>query len=128
MSDKNLSVFIDNIGRTILGETVSDTKTTLEIKNPAIVHVQPNQQTGQISVQLVPVFFKEFQAGDKNDSTWVWLKSNLVTAKDVNLDDRLKQQYTNMFSAIVAPSQPQLAGASAGAGGDTPPVVKLFDD
>jgi len=126
MSDKNLSVFIDNIGRTILGETVSDTKTTLEIKNPAIVHVQPNQQTGQISVQLVPVFFKEFQAGDKNDSTWVWLKSNLVTAKDVDLDDRLKQQYTNMFSAIVAPSQPQLAGA--GAGGDTPPVVKLFDD
>tara|TARA_B100001559_G_C16442174_1_gene594982 strand:+ start:380 stop:766 length:387 start_codon:yes stop_codon:yes gene_type:complete len=128
MSDKNLSVFIDNIGRTILGETVSDTKTTLEIKNPAIVHVQPNQQTGQISVQLVPVFFKEFQAGDKNDSTWVWLKSNLVTAKDVNLDDRLKQQYTNMFSAIVAPSQPQLTGAGAGAGGDTPPVVKLFDD
>ena len=128
MSDKNLSVFIDNIGRTILGETVSDTKTTLEIKNPAIVHVQPNQQTGQISVQLVPVFFKEFQAGDKNDSTWVWLKSNLVTAKDVDLDDRLKQQYTNMFSAIVAPPQPQLAGAGAGAGGDTPPVVKLFDD
>ena len=126
MSDKNLSVFIDNIGRTILGETVSDTKTTLEIKNPAIVHVQPNQQTGQISVQLVPVFFKEFQAGDKNDSTWVWLKSNLVTAKDVDLDDRLKQQYTNMFSAIVAPPQPQLAGA--GAGGDTPPVVKLCDD
>lgn len=128
MSDKNLSVFIDNIGRTILGETVSDTKTTLEIKNPAIVHVQPNQQTGQISVQLVPVFFKEFQAGDKNDSTWVWLKSNLVVAKDVNLDDRLKQQYTNMFSAIVAPPQPQLAGAGAGADGDTPPVVKLFDD
>ena len=124
MSDKDYSVFVDGIGRTILGETVTDNKTVLEVKNPAIVHVQPNQQTGQISVQLVPFFFKEFQKGDKNDSVWVWLKSNIVTSKELSLDERLMQQYTNMFSLIETPPQPELATG----GGDEPPVVKLFDD
>tara|TARA_Y100000310_G_scaffold341293_1_gene440004 strand:- start:65 stop:442 length:378 start_codon:yes stop_codon:yes gene_type:complete len=125
MSDKDYSVFVDGIGRTIIGETLSDTKVVLEVKNPAVVHVQPNQQTGQISVQLVPFFFKEFQKGEKNDSVWVWLKSNVVTSKGLELDDRLMQQYTNMFSAIQAPPQPELATAAAG--GEAP-VVKLFDD
>lgn len=126
MSDKNFSVFVDGIGRTIVGETLTDNKTVLEIKNPAIVHVQPNPQTSQIQVQLVPFFFKEFQKGEKNDSIWVWLKSNIVTSKDLELDDRLLQQYNNMFSAIQAPPQPVLT--SPGAATDNPPVVKLFDD
>ena len=126
MSDTNLAIFVDGIGRTIVGESVTDNKTALEVKNPAIVHVQPNQQTGQISVQLVPFFFKEFQKGDKPDSTWLWLKSNIVTTNDVDLDDRLREQYTNMFSAIQAPAQPQLVTPDAVGG--NPPVVKLFDD
>jgi len=44
MSDTNLAIFVDGIGRTIVGESVTDNKTALEVKNPAIVHVQPNQQ------------------------------------------------------------------------------------
>ena len=63
MSDKNLTVFVDTVGRTIMGEVVKDSKTTIELKNPAILHVQPNAQTGQIQVQLIPFFFKEFASG-----------------------------------------------------------------
>ena len=56
----NVTTFVDHIGRVILGEVVSDTKDTLNIKNPAIVHIGQNPQTGQIQVQTIPYFFREF--------------------------------------------------------------------
>ena len=89
MSDENnLTVFVDSIGRTIVGEETSSDDNTLTVKNPAILHVQPNQQTGQISVQLVPFFFKEFQKGG-GDSTWNFNKANLTLAHEMVLDERL---------------------------------------
>lgn len=127
MSDTKHAVFVDSIGRTVVGETVSENKTMLEVKNPAVIHVQPNQETGQIAVQLIPFFFKEFQGGGKTDSVWVFLKSNVTLGKDLVLDDRLLSQYTNMFSTIQAPPQPALVGPD-GADTSQPPVVKLFDD
>ena len=124
MSDKNYTVFVDGIGRTIVGEELSSSKTTLLLKNPAILHVQPNEQTGQISVQLVPFFFKEFQKADNDKCVWEFLKANLIRAKNIELDDRLLTQYTNMYSVIQAPGSPAVATAAAP---DTP-VIKLFDD
>ena len=128
MSDTKHSVFVDSIGRTIVGELVSENKTTLELKNPAVIHVQPNPQNGQLAVQLIPYFFKEFQAGGKADSVWIFLKANITAGKDLQLDERLLSQYTNMFSLIDTPPQPQLVGAGAPADTGQPPVVKLFDD
>lgn len=124
MSDKNLSVFVDGIGRTIVGELLNENKTMMEVKNPAIVHVQPNPQNGQISVQLIPFFFKEFQKADNDKCVWEFLKANLIRAKDIELDDRLLTQYHNMYSVIQTPGSPALATAAAA---DTP-VIKLFDD
>ena len=128
MSDTKHSVFVDSIGRTIVGELVSENKTSLEVKNPAVIHVQPNPQNGQLAVQLIPYFFKEFQAGNKADSVWIFLKANITTGKDLQLDDRLVSQYTNMFSLIETPPLPELIGADAAAITGQPPVVKLFDD
>ena len=127
MSDKKYTVFVDVIGRTIVGEEQSNTKTTLTLKNPAILHVQPNQQTGQISVQLVPYFFKEFVKGSVNETEWTFNRAQITLGSSINLDDRLTVQYDNLFSAVQAPVPPQLAGAGAGESGN-PPVVKLFDD
>lgn len=131
MSDKKLETFVDGVGRTIVGELVNETKTVLELKNPAILHVQPNAQTGQIQVQLIPFFFKEFAKGGVDETvSWEFLKANVVRSKNLGLDDRLVTQYTNMYSVIQTPNTPQLevpAGVGAGAGADAP-VVKLFDD
>jgi hypothetical protein len=127
MSDKKLVPFVDSIGRTLVGEVVKDNKQTLTVKNPAILHVQPNQQTGQISVQLVPFFFKEFQSGG-GDSVWSFNKATITLADKMSLDERLTSQYVNMFSVIQTPAAPQLATAGAPAAGGEPPVVKLFDD
>jgi len=124
MSDKNLSVFVDGIGRTIVGELLNENKTMMDVKNPAIVHVQPNPQNGQISVQLIPFFFKEFQKADNDKCVWEFLKANLIRAKDIELDDRLLTQYHNMYSVIQTPGSPGFATPAAT---DTP-VIKLFDD
>ena len=61
MSDTKHSVFVDSIGRTIVGELVSENKTSLEVKNPAVIHVQPNPQNGQLAVQLIAAKVPEVQ-------------------------------------------------------------------
>ena len=123
MSDKNLVVFVDNIGRTIVGEDVNSNKSEWTIKNPSIVHVQPNPQTGQMTVQLIPFFFKEF-SNNGDDTEWTFNKANLVTSNTV-LDNRLVDQYNRVNSAIAVPEQPQLVTPAGVPGG---PTVKLFDD
>jgi len=127
MSDKNLTVFVDTVSRTIMGEVVKESKTVLELKNPAILHVQPNAQTGQIQVQLIPFFFKEFASGsDDKDVTWEFLRNSVTVAKNLKLDERLIVQYTNMYSVVQSPVAPELV--TAGDAGQAAPVVKLFDD
>lgn len=130
MSDnkKELAVFVDGIGRTLVGERVNESKTAIEVKNPAIVHVQPNQQTGQISVQIIPFFFKEFLDPNCDTSTWEFLKSSITLAKGLELDQRLITQYTNMYNVVQAPTAPQLVTPGAPAPDSDTPVIKLFDD
>lgn len=120
MSNTNnkIVVFLDTIGRTIVGEEVESTKENLSIKNPAVVHVQPNPQTNQLQLQILPLFFREFQA-DKNQSTvWNFKKNNITTSEDITFAVQFIGQYEQMFRVIEPPqSSPS-----------QPDVVKLFDE
>ena len=125
MSDQNkIVVFFDSVGRTILGEKLEN-KTTdkfLSIKNPAVVHIMPNQQTGQLQLQILPLFFKEFLA-DKNEGTvWKYNRDNITESVDITFDFKLEAQYRQIFAAVPvsapAPQQPQ----------SSPEVIKLFDE
>ena len=113
MSEK-IKVIIDNVGRFIVGKVFSETDTTLTLKTPVIIHVQPNQ-TGQLQVQTIPLFFNEF-VKDKNTNVWTYSKSN-ITFSDVDLDERLVNQYL----AIANPAP--LVDTT-----NSPQVIKLFDD
>jgi len=123
----NVTTFVDHIGRVILGEVVSDTKDTLKIKNPAIVHIGQNPQTGQIQVQTIPYFFREFVAANaqKEGTTWNFGKDKIVTG-DVELDSRLIEQYEKLFSGVPQAVAPAPQQRSAGA--DKAEVIKLFDE
>jgi hypothetical protein len=115
----NLITFIDHIGRTIIGESAGnvDNDASFLVKNPAIIHVQPTQ-TGQLNVQTIPLYFREF-VGDKskeNGTTWKYHYANVVFGVDVDNDPRLTDQYSKLFLAPVTPPVTE------------PSVVKLFDE
>jgi hypothetical protein len=118
MSDTpKIITFVDHIGRTLLAEFVEDVDngTSFIAKNPAIIHVQPTQQ-GQLNVQTIPLFFREF-VGDRSKAEgtkWKFHYATVVLGIDVDNDPRLVDQYTKLF----APAAPAVEEN----------VVKLFDE
>ena len=121
-TENKIVVFFDSVGRTILGEKLEDKSSdkVLTIKNPAVVHIMPNQQTGQLQLQILPLFFKEFLA-DKNEGTvWNYNRANITEAVDVTFDFKLEAQYRQIFAAGPAPAPQQPQGS--------PEVIKLFDE
>ena len=112
MSD--IITIIDQIGRTVVGVKKDETADTITISNPVIIHVQPDQQTGQLQVQSFPYLFMEFIKGEDKANNWVFYKS-AIAVSDVELDDKIIAQYQN----INTPREEPVA--------EEPEVVKLFD-
>jgi hypothetical protein len=125
MSDKQkIITFIDHIGRTILGEEVKTEKNHLHVKNPAIIHVQPTQQ-GQLNVQTIPLYFREF-VGEKaktDGTVWKFNLDTIVLGVDIDNDPRLVDQYNKIFTAPLAAT-----GTSSDIASKSDKVIKLFDD
>jgi hypothetical protein len=119
-----LITFLDTIGRTILGEvTTSNDETELGVKNPVILQVIQTDQSGRMSVQLLPIFFREFLSDKTGDYVFHFKKNNITTSDIDALDFRLQAQYEQMFNknnAFVAP-QPQQPDNSQS-------VINLFDE
>ncbi|NBW56618.1 hypothetical protein EBR43_02300 [bacterium] len=115
----NINVFINHVGQTILAEVLEDSSKGLKVKNPAVLHVQPNQQ-GQLQVQLIPLFFREFiETAKRNEGAVFTFNKGSVVTSDVSLDSKIVEQYNRIFSAIPAVSENKSKEA---------PVIKLFDD
>tara|TARA_R110002110_G_scaffold378815_1_gene589337 strand:- start:327 stop:722 length:396 start_codon:yes stop_codon:yes gene_type:complete len=115
---KSISTIIDHIGRTVVGKVVKDTEDTITLYNPVIIHVQPDPESGQLQVQSFPYIFMEFLK-DKDKNNWTFTKSAISTS-DVELDDRIIQQYENINN----PAPPIQEGSNQ----NEPEVIKLFDD
>ena len=73
MSNKVTS-FVDSVGRVIVARVVDDKTTSdkLAVTNPSVVNVNVNQESGQISVQLLPYIFREFITEEKRFDKHVW--------------------------------------------------------
>ena len=119
MADKEIKTIVDHIGRTVVGKVTNETKDVITLFNPVIIHVQPDQQTGQLQVQSFPYIFMEFLK-DKDKNNWTFDKSS-ISVSDVQLDNRIIDQYENINNPT-PPIQQQPGGDSDGE------VVKLFDD
>ena len=121
--DNNITILVDSVGRMIIGDLVkSSSKTSLKVKNPAVVNIQADQQSGQMSVQLLPYVFAEFVANDKDDEVvWDFPRSSVTVSDNLKLDDRITQQYVQIMEnarvATVAPNTDE-----------EPEVIKLFDE
>ena len=128
MSNKVTS-FVDSVGRVIVGRAV-DEKTTAEklaISNPSVVNINVNQESGQISVQLLPYIFREFIAAEKRFEKNIWFfNTNQVTiGEDIELDDSVVQQYISIFETPPAeqPAQAEVTGVTT-----EQESVELFDE
>ena len=115
---KKTILFIDHVGFNVVAEEVSCDEKFLVVKNPAMLQAMPNQQS-QLQVQLMPVLYKEFLDSSVRDkgATFSYPKDRVVMS-DADLEQRLKQQYEQMFNppAIVTPDKP------------SEQVIKLFDE
>jgi len=112
----NINVFVNHVGQTLLAEKVSEDKGTISLKNCAILHVVPNQQ-GQLQVQLIPYFFKEFiDPSEKENGVVFTFNAASIATTNVKLEPRIQDQYTRLFTA--APAKPSA----------DPQVIKLFDE
>jgi len=122
----NVVVFLDIVGRTILAEQVTKTATELTVKNPVIFNVVP-ADNGRMTVQLFPVFFKEFLADKSEDTVFTWKTDQITESNITALDFRLLGQYSQMFN----PANVFVPANEAGAVNQQPAnaqVVNLFDE
>jgi|TARA_R100000781_G_scaffold32723_1_gene23832 hypothetical protein len=120
MADKQYKTIVDHIGRTVIGNIVKEDAKALTLNNPVIIHVQPDQESGQLQVQSFPYIFMEFLK-DKEQNNWTFNKT-VISVSDVELDDKIITQYENINNP-----QPPIAGTPPAEAGE-PEVVKLFDD
>lgn len=109
--------FLDNIGRIIIGKAVNETTEILSIENPALVHIQPSPQTNQLQLQLLPLFFREFQDDKEQPTIWDFKQANVTKAKNVTFNPQFLAQYEQAFGSV--PKAPT---------SNEPEVVKLFDE
>ena len=104
--DKPIKTIIDHIGRTVVGRVTGETKDDVTLFNPVIIHVQPDQQSGQLQVQSFPYIFMEFLK-DKDKNNWTFSKTSISTS-DVELDERIIQQYENINNPAPPVQQGQI--------------------
>jgi hypothetical protein len=113
---EEITTIVDQVGRVVIGVETAQTDETLTLNNPVIVHVQPDQQSGQLQVQTFPYLFMEFIEGDRTKNDWTFYKSAIATS-NVSLTEQIKAQYKAINNP--APAQP--------AATEEPAVIKLFD-
>lgn len=111
-----LIVFLDSIGRTIIGKFSSEDETILSVENPALVHIQPNPHNSQLQLQILPLFFREFQEDKAAPTIWNYKKANITTSNEILFPSQFVFQYEQLFASLTPPAQRE------------PEVVKLFDE
>jgi len=99
MSNKNIVVFTDSVCRTIAGVKLSETETTVTVENPVIVNAMPNDK-GQMSLQLIPVFFREILLDKNQDCTFEYPKGSITQTNITELDKQIEMQYALLFKPV----------------------------
>ena len=119
MENKELVVFLDSVSRTLAGVKVNETETTISVENPVIVNAMPNQN-GQMSLQLIPVFFREILSDKNADCIFEYQKDSIVVSNITALEPNIEKQYAMLFQPI-----PEELDTDEG---DADNVIDLFGD
>ena len=137
---KDLVVFLDTIGRTIIAERTKEDDNSLTVQNPAVVNIVPQnipdpntgQTTQRMALQLFPLFFREFLAAKNEPVGFTFNKSNITMSDgDITLDFKVGIQYEQLFAVTgeinttPTPEAPTTTPPATPIEGDN--VIQLFD-
>jgi len=100
MKDKKLVVLMDGVSRTIAGYLSSETETTITVENPVIVNAVP-QQGGQMSLQLIPVFFREILEDKNQTLEFTYDKTAVIISNITALEPEIMTQYDALFTEYI---------------------------
>ena len=118
MSDNVIS-FVDSVGRVIVAREASDksTDSKLAVSNPSVVNINVNQESGQITVQLLPYIFREFIVAEKRYDKHIWYfnRCQITTSEGIDIDEPVVNQYIGIFETTPQPK-------------DEGEAVELFDE
>lgn len=127
-----LKIFTDPIGRLLVGEEITDrcTETLLVIKNPMIIH--SNTVNGNLSVQFIPIVWREILADKNSSNTITYNKAMLGIFDDNTIDLRVEGQYNQIFAPIKEGFGFNMAAPQGTPQPPPPPqggkVINLFDE
>jgi hypothetical protein len=125
-TNNNLVVIVDNVGRTILGKQKSLDERGLTLENAAVLYVASDEESkSRLTVQMVPLFFREFLANKESVVTAHYNPGQFVLLGIEAFDSRMLTQYTQTFARVVPtpniPVNPEPQTQEAN-------IVNLFDD
>ena len=107
MQEKHV-VFMDQVGRHVVGVLVEATEHTITVSNPVFLNLDLNPQTGEIGARIYPVLFFELLKKElRNQNNWVFNRSQ-ITESDVVLNDGLIAQYKQINTPPAEPSAPKV--------------------
>jgi len=121
-----LTVFLDNIGRTIIATVVTETDDTLVVQNPATTQLV--EVPGQMKIQILPLFFREFLANPNKPTQWVYQKKTITPLLDTDFDFKLHAQYEAIFRDIAPAPQPVAIAPAPQPVAAEPQVIKFFEE
>lgn len=120
MTTNNVTAFLDPIGRIIVGTLVSETDELFKVQSPAVVHIQPNPQTNNLQLQILPLMFKELLGDKSSPPIFSYKKKNITSMENMVFAPQFYKQYAQV-SGSFEPEAPEPEAPAKGS------VVELFD-
>jgi len=97
-TENKLTLFLDSIGRTLMGEIIETTEQTIRVKNPIVIDVVHEPSSGKVTLQMLPLFFREFLQNATDPLVWAFTRSRLTICENGTVNNNLAAQYTQIFS------------------------------
>lgn len=111
INEKNIKVFSENTGRTLIGEFVEQDDSFTRIRNPQIVNAQQikDPQTGQdrMAINFIPYTYLELFDPESEDvwsfpSTQIVVSETTVSEQSASLYGKVVEAYKNMRAKMSA--------------------------
>lgn len=104
--NKNIILFLDKFGRTVIGEIFEENENDLIIKNPGIINITQDAQSKRFNFQVLPLIL--FEIVNVDTTKFYNVKFNksdisILTTENnnyVEVNSAFVSQYEAMFNAL----------------------------